>query len=55
VTLDADQAGLPPAGPMASLVVIGTGLLGTSIALAAIAAGVEVALDDSDAAALDGA
>jgi prephenate dehydrogenase len=46
---------LPPAAPLASLVVIGTGLLGTSIALAAVAAGVEVALDDSDAAALDGA
>ena len=49
------QPALPPAGPLASLVVIGTGLLGTSIALAAVAAGVEVALDDSDAAALDGA
>lgn len=49
------QLGLPPAGPLASLVVIGTGLLGTSIALAAVAAGVEVALDDADAVALDGA
>lgn len=48
-------ATLPPAAPLASLVVIGTGLLGTSIALAAVAAGVEVALDDTDAAALDGA
>ncbi len=47
--------GLPGAGPLASLVVIGTGLLGTSIALAASAAGVEVALDDSDLKALDGA
>ncbi|MDX6227133.1 MAG: prephenate dehydrogenase [Frankiales bacterium] len=46
---------LPAAGRLASLVVVGTGLLGTSIALAAVAAGVEVALDDSDAAALDGA
>jgi prephenate dehydrogenase len=46
---------LPPPGRVASLVVVGTGLLGTSIALAAVAAGVEVALDDSDAAALDGA
>jgi prephenate dehydrogenase len=46
---------LPLAGPLASLVVVGTGLLGTSIALAAAAAGVEVALDDSDPVALDGA
>ena len=52
---DSGQLGLPPAGPLASLVVIGTGLLGTSIALAAVAAGVEVVLDDTDAAALDGA
>ncbi len=46
---------LPSAGRIASLVVVGTGLLGTSIALAAVAAGVEVALDDSDAGNLDGA
>jgi prephenate dehydrogenase len=46
---------LPPAGRIASLVVVGTGLLGTSIALAAVAAGVEVALEDSHAAALEGA
>ncbi|MDX6211356.1 MAG: prephenate dehydrogenase [Frankiales bacterium] len=48
-------SGLPTAGRLGSLVVVGTGLLGTSIALAAVAAGVEVVLDDSDAAALDGA
>ncbi|BEP15964.1 hypothetical protein acdb102_42750 [Acidothermaceae bacterium B102] len=52
---DASAPVLPVAGPMTSLVIIGTGLLGTSIALAALAAGVEVVLDDSDAAALDGA
>jgi prephenate dehydrogenase len=46
---------LPAAGRISSLVVVGTGLLGTSIALAAVAAGVEVALEDSDAAALEGA
>lgn len=46
---------LPAPGRIASLVIVGTGLLGTSIALAAVAAGVEVALEDSDAAALDGA
>lgn len=46
---------LPSAGSIASLVVVGTGLLGTSIALAAVAAGVEVALEDSDATALEGA
>jgi prephenate dehydrogenase len=46
---------LPAAGSIASLVIVGSGLLGTSIALAAVAAGVAVALDDSDATALEGA
>jgi prephenate dehydrogenase len=46
---------LPAPGGLHSLVVVGTGLLGTSIALAAVAAGIEVALEDSDAGALDGA
>jgi prephenate dehydrogenase len=48
-------ASLPSAGRLGSLVVVGTGLLGTSIALAAAAAGVTVTLDDSDAGNLDGA
>lgn len=46
---------LPAPGRLASLVVVGTGLLGTSIALAAVAAGVQVVLDDADPAALEGA
>lgn len=45
-------AATPPPGPV---VVVGTGLIGTSVALVLIAAGVSVRLTDADPAALGGA
>ncbi|MCA1727351.1 MAG: prephenate dehydrogenase, partial [Actinobacteria bacterium] len=44
-----------PHSPVGPLAVVGTGLIGTSIALAARAAGTEVRGFDPDAAALRGA
>lgn len=50
--LPVDDAATPPPGPV---VVVGTGLIGTSVALVLVAAGVAVRLADADPVALAGA
>lgn len=55
----APPSGAPPAGavspPPGTVVVVGTGLIGTSVALVLVAAGVDVRLTDADPAAVAGA